>query len=665
MNKLLAPIKIGKMTLKNRVCMPAMHLNYTINGEIDQRILDFYARRAAGGLALITVGGCAVDQAGGMPMLLQVHHDKYNPGLFKLAAAIKDNGARACAQLYHAGRYSRSIFTGKPTVSASALPCSFSNETPHQLSIQEIEQLIQAFINAAKRVKKIGFDAVEIIASAGYLLCQFLSPITNQRDDQYGGSFQNRCRFPAQVVAGIREAVGKDYPLIVRMSGNDFVPGSNTLQEAAQIAKIYAQSGANAINVTGGWHESMIPQITMDVPRGAYLYLASKIRQKCGLPVMASNRINDPDLAEKAVARGLADMVNLGRPLIADPDFVEKTRQGKKSSIKPCIGCNQGCLDSVFSMQPVTCLVNPRAGREAEFSAVKASEAKKVVVAGGGPAGMQAAITCAERGHQVVLFESENMLGGQLKVAASTYSKRDWLRLIINLANQVYQLGVDVKLGQPADMDTILKQNPDAVILATGARQQPLAVPVQEGVRVEDSFTALTQEFDPGDKTVVIGGGAVGCEVAQKMAQVGTIGPETAYFLMQYEAETPEVIRELMLKGNSRVTLVEMGPKLAPDMGKSSRWITLKNLKRFSIQTLVNTQVLAVDKKGVRVQDKGGEERLLETNTVINCTGYVSHNPLASLLKGKVPRLEVIGDAQRCAKAIDAIRQGLEIGYEI
>lgn len=662
--KLFEPIKVGRMKLKNRIAMPAIHHCYTPDGFVNERLVEYYAVRARGGAGLITVGGCSIDLVGQGPMMIGLHDDKFIDGLKKLADAIKVNGAAAAAQLYQSGRYSHSMLSGMQAIAPSAIASRLTRETPREMTLEDIETVIESFGEAARRTKDAGFDAVEVIASAGYLICQFLSPITNERSDQYGGSWENRCRFGVEVINRIRQKVSSDYTVMVRISGNDFMPGSSTNQEAALFAAELEKAGVDCFNVTGGWHESRVPQITGELPRGGFAYLARGVKEAVSVPVMASNRINDPLVAEEILRQHLADMINMGRPLIADPDLPNKALGGDYGAIRLCIACNQGCLDMVFSLQDVHCTVNPAAGRELETEYELAENPLKVLIIGGGPAGLETAVTAATRGHQVTLWEKGETLGGNLRYAAMPPGKHDFITLLHYYEDQLARNGVEVYLNHEASAEEIIATDADVVVVATGARSAAAPFPVTGDANAVSALEVLDGSVIPGEQVVVVGGGSVGCETAVAIAEMGAISADMLKFLMENDAESPGRLKEMLNRGTRKVTLVELEKGVGRDIGISTRWVVLKCIHRLGVKVMDQAMVKKITAEGVYVE-KDGEETLLPADTVVLAIGAVANNTLAAELEGKVKKLYLIGDAKKPRKITEAVREGFDLAREI
>lgn len=653
--KLFTPIELGPIELKNRVVMPAIHLVYTPEGEVNDMLVDFYVERARGGPGLIIVGGCPIDDVSGMHGMTAISDDRHVPGLSRLAAAVHDGGAKIAVQLYQPGRYAFSGFIdGKQSVSASAVRSKFTGEIPRELAKDEIKWVVGNFAAATKRAKEAGFDAVEILGSAGYLISQFLSPITNMRTDEYGGDFECRMRFGLEVAEAVREAAGPDMAVIIRLAGHDYMPGSNTNTEAALFAVELEKKGVDGFNITGGWHETRVPQIPMNVPRGGYVYLAQGVKEAVKAPVIACNRINDPLLAEKILSRGRADMIGVARGFIADPEWAVKAEAGRAGEINYCIGCNQGCFDHVFALKPVECMVNPRAGHEGEIQVEPAEVKKKIMVVGGGPAGLTFARTAAGRGHEVVLYEKNDSLGGQVKLAAALPERKEMLTMIRSAEALAKSAGVEIRLNHEAGLEDVDREKPDAVVIAAGGEPLPAPFPGGDEPHVVQAWDVLADRVEVGRKVVVIGGGAVGCEAALFVAHFGTLTPEELHFLFLNNAESTETLYQLASKGLKDVALIEMTGRIGSDIGQTTGWIVRQDLARAGIKIMTHTKALEVVDAGVMVE-KNDEQALVQADTIILAVGAKSDNSVAEALKGLTCEIIAVGDADKPGKAFEAV----------
>lgn len=661
---LTSPFSLGPLQLRNRICMPAMHLNFTFGGEVSDQLVDFYAERAQGGAALITVGGCSIDVAGSGPIMIGLHEDRFLPGLQRLVQAIHAGGALAVAQLYHAGKYAYSMVTGQQAVSASAIRSKLTRETPRELTLEEIGEVQRAFAAAGQRASAAGFDGVEVLASAGYLISQFLSPVSNHREDAYGGDLAARARFGRETVEQVRAAVGPQRAVIVRVAGADYVEGGHGNAQSARASQIFAEAGADAINVTGGWHETRVPQLTMGVPRGAFFYLSKGIRDAVDVPVIASNRCNDPYLAEAALRDGMADLINFGRPLIADPDLPRKTIEGAADQIVHCVACNQGCFDNVFAARPVRCMVNPRAGQEGRQILKQADDPRQVLVVGGGPAGMMAAVTAARRGHRVTLLERTDVLGGQLLLAGNSHGREELHTLVEDLVLQLERLEVQVELETEATPESIEASGADAVILAVGARAVEPPLPGAELPQVVQAWDVLAGRARVGQRVVVIGGGAVAVDVALDLCQRGTLDGETLKFLLLSGAEPLDSLRERCLRGSHQVTMVELQKKIGQGIGKTTRWTLTQALKLHGVTMLEGTPARRVEAEGVWVE-REGEETLLPADTVVLAVGALPNTWLAEALSETKLKVTVVGDAKSPRRAFEAIHEGFQAAMQI
>jgi len=665
-NFLFQPIKINQMEVKNRIYMPAMHLAMCIDFEITDQIVQFYARRAKGGAGLICVGYATIDENSGNSQNIGAHKDEYLKGLATLARGIKENGAKAAIQLNHSGRYNFSFFMdGRQSVAPSPIASKFTRETPRELTVEDINTIVNNFAKAAGRAKKAGYDAVEILAGTGYLISEFLSPLTNKRQDEYGGSFENRMRFGLKVIKSIRKEVGSQFPLIVRMNGNDFMPGGQGLEELQKTACEFADTGlADALCINVGWHEARIPQIVSSVPRSAFAYMARQIKDKVAVPVIASHRINNSELADQLIKDHMCDMVAMGRSLITDPDLPDKARKGRQNEIIHCIACAQGCFDNLFKLKHVECLCNPEAGYENQEWNKKADKSKTVMVIGGGAAGMSAALAADRRGHKVTLYEASDALGGQLYLAALPPGREEFAQFAKDLINQISFSNIDVRFNCMVDEKIISEISPEMVILATGSKPLMPPIPGANLPHVVSSWDVLTGKANTGKKIVIIGGGAVGVETALFLAEKGTLDADSVKFLLVNRAEDPETIFKLATCGTKDIELIEMIDKIGKDIGKSTRWGMLQELSRFGVKTNIETKALEITDKGVRVSSKQ-RENIIPADTVVLAAGSVSYNPLEKILKNLNIEYKVIGDAEKIGQAFDAVHQGFRIGNAI
>ena len=554
---------------------------------------------------------------------------------------------------------------GKQAIAPSAVASRFTNETPREMTRAEISDVVRHYAEAAERVKRAGYDCVEVLAAAGYIIPQFLSPVTNLRTDEYGGSWENRLRFGLEVADAVREAVGPDYFVSFRIAGHDFMEGGNTNQEAALFAAELEKHGVDLINVTGGWHETRIPQLPMSLPRGGLAYLAAGVKKQVSVPVVSCNRINDVFVADEILRMGMADLIGMARGLIADPYLPEKAASGHFDQISHCIACNQGCFDHVMYLKPVTCTINPRAGRELELPLDMARVTKRVAVVGGGPAGMKAAVTAANRGHQVTLFEKTDGLGGQLNLAAVPPGREEFWTAIEDLDSQLEEEGVEVLLETEATARMLKDGDFDVIVIATGGRPVVPPIPGIDLPHVVMAWDVLEGKADPaGERVVIIGGGAVGAETAMYVGSMGTISGDTLQFLLLNQGETVETLEQLSSRGVKDVTLVEMLPKVCRDVGISTRWTLLQDLRNLGIEMIRNAPARRIEADGV-VVEVDGEERKLPADVVIVAAGTCPVNDLYEELKDAGPEVFLIGDAREARKAFEAIREGLETALTI
>jgi len=513
--------------------------------------------------------------------------------------------------------------------------------TPKALTIEEIHRLVEEHAKAAWRAREAGFDAVELPIVGGYLLNRFLSPHSNKREDEYGGSLENRMRLPLEIIEAIKQSAGEDYAIICRLNVEEFMEGGHSIEDSKKVAAVLEASGVNAINVYVGWHECPVPTVQMLVPRGAFVYLAEDIKKVVKIPVIAANRINDPILADKILSEGKADLIGMARALLADPEFPNKAREGRIDEIVPCIACSY-CLAEILAAykdweKPVStfCVVNPRAGKELEYAIRPAPVAKRVFVVGGGPGGTETAIVAASRGHQVTLYEKGDRLGGQLLTASLPPHKDEIDALVGSLIVRTREAGVEVKLNTEVDLKTIEQAKPDVVVLATGATPIIPDIPGARGNNVVTAVEVLTGQKEVGETVIVIGGGMVGCETAEFLAQRG-----------------------------KKISIVEMLPRIGNDIVATNRPFTLARLRQAGIRMDTNTKVEEITNKGVRVS-RDGVSDFLEGDTAVLAVGFTANKELADELEGRVAALYSVGDCVEARMIREAIEEGFRVGMEI
>lgn len=651
--RLLEPGRIGPLELRNRVCMPAMGLNFSDDHTLNDRWIGFYEERARGevGLIIIASGLEYTGQPGyeRLPFLEGHGHipslgdDRYLPGWRRLVEVVHRHGGRIGAQIVHVGKYAHSsVLGGQRPISPSPIKASMTvygqpGEMPREMTRQDIRTAIENIADTVRRARAAGLDLAELNLCSGYLMREFLSPLTNQRTDAYGGSLDRRLRFVLEAIARIREKVGPDFPLTARLSADEFLPGGNTPAETTLIARALERAGIAAISVVGGGHETTVPLSPMSVPRGAFVYLARAIKEAVGVPVMASGRINDPGLAEEILARGDADFVAIARPLLADPDFVRKAREGRTDEIRPCIACNQGCFDMVFEWKPIFCLMNARVGWEQTREIRPAERRKRVMVVGGGPAGLEAARVLALRGHAVSLHERAKRLGGQVNLSAMPPGREEFAGAVAYLSRELARLGVPVHLGDEVTPERMEQERPDAVVVATGAEPAVPDIPGIRGSNVVGAWDVLAGTASTGARVIVLGGGSVGCETAMELAR---------------------------RSGVTDVTIVEALARIGRDFGRSNRWVFMQAIQAMGIGSLTGVVVDAITPEGLRVRE-GEHVRLLPADTVVVAAGSTANARLHAALAGRVPEIHLIGDARAPRRTSDAVHEGFLVGCEV
>ena len=634
---LFSEISLNNLRLKNRLVMPPMCSNFaTIGGAVTERMIEYYTTRAWGGVSLINVEFAYVRQDGKVfAYMLGIYDDKLIPGLQRLTDSVHKGGAKIFIQLAHGGRRGHSDITGSAPVAPSPIP-RLNGEVPHELSKEEIEELIQAFILAARRAKKAGFDGVMLHMAHGYLLQQFLSPFSNKRKDEYGGDLAGRARFPLEVLKSVRQEVGDDFPISCRLCGDEFIKGGFDLKQSIQVAKMLAANGANALEVSAGTHETgYIITAPPYYPMGFLASLAAAIKKEVNIPVGTVGRIHTPDEAERILQEGKADLIAVGRGLIADPEWPKKAQEGKAETIRPCLSCNQGCADRMYWQRDISCTVNPLVGREATFSIQAAPKKKKVIIIGGGPAGLEAAQIAATRGHNVYLYEKEKDLGGQLNIASIPPKKERLGELKEYMVREIKKLPIKV-IHKKLTAAELKKMNPDWVIVAVGGKPKLMEGEGFDDPQVVTAWDVLMGKMEVGKKVLIIGGGQVGLE--------------TAHFFLEQGKE---------------IIIIEMLKQVGLDMSSRARKIVLDKLIQGGIDIITEAKAVSLE-KGVLIFERGGlQEKIKGVDSIVIAVGTESEKPnIPGLGKLRIP-VRFIGDALSPRQLFEAIHEGFNTGVAI
>ncbi len=665
---LLAPLDLGFTRLKNRVLMGSMHTGLEETGDWN-RVAEFYATRARGGVGLMVTGGMAPNREGGVfPGAAGLFSAEDIANHRTVTDRVHAADGKIAMQILHAGRYAYS----PDCVAPSAIKSPISPFVPKELDEAGIEKQISDIATAAARARDAGYDGVEVMGSEGYFLNQFLVTHTNKRTDRWGGPYENRMRLPVEVVRRVRAAVGDDFIVIYRLSMIDLVPDGSTWDEVVTLAHAIEAAGATIINTGIGWHEARIPTIATSVPRAAFTWVTRKLMGDVSIPVITSNRINTPEVAEQVLADGCADMVSMARPFLADPDFVAKAASGRADQIAPCIACNQACLDHTFSGKISTCLVNPLACYETELPIAPAETVKSIAVVGAGPAGLSAAITAARRGHKVTLFDKADRVGGQLNMAMVIPGKEEFAGLVDWFATMVEKSGVALRLAtevRPGDLDAY-----DEVVVATGVRPRDPGIPGQDGPNVLSYVDVLQDGAQVGETVAIVGAGGIGFDVAEFLAEDHSPTADLQAWLEEWGVADPAEARGgLAPEGPHpapparQITLLQRkAEKLGRRLGKTTGWIHRATLAMKGVKMIGGVTYEKIDDTGLTVlrgDSPDNRERIVAQNVIL-CAGQVSERSIADALAAKNGRVHVIGGADVAGEldAKRAINQGVRLG---
>ena len=665
---LLAPLDLGFTRLKNRVIMGSMHTGLEEAKNGFERLAAYYAERARGGVGLIVTGGISPNQQG-LTFSGAAALDKADKvAQHRLVTdAVHQAGSKICMQILHTGRYAYS----PNAIAPSAIKAPINAFIPKAVSSEEIEQQIEDFAYSAKLAQQAGYDGVEVMGSEGYFLNQFIVTRTNQRDDEWGGSYDNRTRLAIEVVKRVRAAVGEKFIIIYRLSMLDLVPEGSNLSEVIQLGKAIEQAGASIINTGIGWHEARIPTIATKVPRAAFTWVTHAVRKHLTVPVITSNRINTPAVAERVLANGDADLISMARPFLADPEFVNKAAANQAERINTCIGCNQACLDHVFNGKTSSCLVNPRACEETRIIIAPTQAIKTIAIVGAGPAGLACAVTAAERGHKVTLYDAASEIGGQFNIAKRIPGKEEFSETLRYFEVRLKELNVEVKLDTSLTTQALNQMQVDELVLATGVSPRQLALPGHNHAKVLN-YLEVIKGVNVGPKVAIIGAGGIGFDVAEFLTH-GTHEPSTnvTQFMsqwgidmtMQARGGVAEIPQNIEASPREIYLLQRKTSKVGAGLGKTTGWVHRTGLQQKKVNMLAGCEYQAIDDQGLHLT-VGGEAQVLAVDHIIVCAGQ---DPNQSLSQGLERPYHLIGGAQKASQldAKRAIRQGTLLAIEL
>ena len=670
---LLAPLDLGFTTLRNRTLMGSMHTGLEERPGGFERMAAYFAERARGGVGLMVTGGIAPNDEGGVysgAAKLSTEEEAQKHRI--VTEAVHAAGGKICLQILHAGRYAYS----PRQVAPSAIQAPINPFKPKELDEEGIEKQIADFVNCATLAQRAGYDGVEVMGSEGYFINQFLAAHTNHRTDRWGGSYANRMRLAVEIVRRVRESVGPNFIIIFRLSMLDLIEGGSSWDEIVILAKAIEQAGATLINTGIGWHEARIPTIATKVPRAAFTKVTAKLRGAVSIPLITTNRINTPEVAEAVLAAGDADMVSMARPFLADADFVNKAAAGRADEINTCIGCNQACLDHTFGGKLTSCLVNPRACHETELNYLPVTQAKRIAVVGAGPAGLAAATVAAERGHRVTLFDSANEIGGQFNVAKRVPGKEEFYETLRYFGNKLKTTGVELRLNTRVGVDDLSAGEFDEVILATGITPRTPAIPGVEHAKVLNYLDVLLERKPVGPRVAVIGAGGIGFDVSEYLVHEGVASSQDRdMFWREWGIDTQLEARggvagvkpEPQAPARQVYLLQRKKSKVGDGLGKTTGWIHRTGLKNKQVQMLNSVEYLGIDDDGLHVRIGEGEAQLLAVDNVVICAGQ---DPLRELHEGLIDAgqsVHLIGGADVAAEldAKRAINQGSRLAAQL